>query len=50
MQSWPIERKIRYEGDLDPGFAKGISTAPGGEHLAQLPGTDRACATGHPER
>ena len=34
MQHWPVERKIRYEKDLDPGFAKGISTTPGGEQLA----------------
>ena len=34
MQHWPVERKIRYERDLDPDFAKGISTTPGGEQLA----------------
>lgn len=34
MQHWPVEHKIRYERDLDPDFAKGISTTPGGEQLA----------------
>ncbi len=34
MQHWPVERKIRYERDFDPGFAEGISTTPGGEQLA----------------
>ncbi len=34
MKHWPVERKIRYERDLDPDFAKGISTTPGGEQLA----------------
>lgn len=34
MQHWPVERKIRYERDLDPDFAKVISTTPGGEQLA----------------
>jgi len=34
MQNWPIESKIRYEGDLDPGFAEGIASIPGGERLA----------------
>ena len=37
MQHWPVERKIRYERDLDPDFAKGISTTPGGEQLAHCP-------------
>ncbi|MFB0516663.1 MAG: 4Fe-4S dicluster domain-containing protein [Candidatus Neomarinimicrobiota bacterium] len=34
MSSPPIERKVRYERDLDPHFAQEISAMPGGEQLA----------------
>jgi len=34
MQHWPIERKIRYERDLDPSFVKEMIATPGGEQLA----------------
>ncbi len=34
MQNWPIERKIRYEKDLDPDFANAIRTISSGEQLA----------------
>ncbi|HWR81885.1 MAG TPA: 4Fe-4S dicluster domain-containing protein [Candidatus Deferrimicrobium sp.] len=33
MQYPPIERKIKYEAELDPGFAEEISSVPGGESL-----------------
>jgi len=34
MQPWPIERKIRYESELNPTFAQQILAAPGGEALS----------------
>ncbi len=34
MRTWPIERKIRYEGDLNPEFAREIISSPGGEQLS----------------
>lgn len=37
MQNWPIESKIRYEGDLDPGFAEGIASIPGFNYWANCP-------------
>lgn len=38
MQSRPVERKIRYEGNTAPGFTKGISTTPGcGDYRANCP-------------
>ena len=33
MGNWQVRRRIKYEAELDPGFAREIAATPGGEKL-----------------